>query len=426
MSIAAPMAPLTPTQPLFTEVLPPPGEFVMDTHGEARQAGTLGEEPRAYVNYVRQCAQRSLYYFNKVFMGGTILRPVPHKLFCDFLQVIPPRRKALLAPRDHLKTTLSMGIIPHALIQPDGDNCYFPEGMGSLSHTEGRSTRILLGSKSVDLSEQKLGFIKNWCETHPLLHGFWPHCFWRDPEKESPVWNTQELLFPRKDIFKEHTLEITGVGGTITGKRYNIFIHDDLVDEKDRYSPTTMERCYNWLIASRALFDRQEVSLELILGTHWANNDVYVRIRRDRLNVAIRKYSALYDTTTGAPYSDLPDNTPITALPSHIQPLWPERYSRAALEQLRTDMVASGRKDIFILNYLNNPLHAGVVDFDLSQFRFYETTDGNVQFDADPRDEALERAYLLPHPGDSFRGQRFTPTTQRKLLSGREMYFKFG
>ena len=277
-------------------------DVVLDRTGRPRQAGTLGEEPRAYIRQITQAAEHSLYYFYKVFVNGSIARPVPHKLFCDFLQEVPSRRKLLMAPRDHLKTSISKALCLHFLVQPDRHNVYFPAGMGSLAHTEGRSTRILFSSKAVDLSVQKLVFIRTWCETYAaLLHGFWPEVFWLEPAKQSGIWNNERLLFPRREIFDQPTIATTGVTGTITGQRFNVLLHDDIVDEKDRYSATTQERAYNWWISTRSLMDGQETSLELTIGTHRSNNDPYVRIERDQLDVEIRTYAALYDAALDSP-----------------------------------------------------------------------------------------------------------------------------
>lgn len=401
-------------------------EIIIDSHApdHPRQAGTLGEEHHGLIQSIRTTAQSSLYYFAKTFMGGNIMRPRPHKEYCDYIQEIPPRRKLLLAPRGTLKTTISHSLIPHLLIQPDGHNAYFPLGMGSLSHTTGSSTRILLGSKGADLSSQKLQALKAHCETSPYLYAFWPEVFWQDPLKEAPTWNNERLIFKRREhFFKEATLEIIGVGGTVTGMHFNVHIHDDLIDERDRYSLTTMDRAYNWMIASRSLFDGQETALEVILGTHWANNDIYTRIEQDALDVTIRKYSSLYDQRTGEPFSDLPKDTAITDLPSHIAPLWPEFYSRSVLESLRKDMARAGKLDIFILNYFNNPLHAGVVDFNLSEFRYYLVEDDTVIFDPDPRDALLEQHYGSRSVQQTLRGQRMTPSLMKREPSLRDMYF---
>lgn len=400
-----------------------PAEIVLSKNGLPHQAGTLGEST-AYISLIRQLAEQSLYYFSKVFMGGNILRPQPHGQFCAIIQTTPPRRKLLLAPRDHLKTTISKSLCLHVLIQPNNANIYFPAGMGLLSHTTGTSTRVLLASKASNLSTEKLIFIKTWCETHArFLHAMWPEVFWEHPAKQAAAWNNESLLFPRRDIFDQNTIEVTGVGGTITGQRFNILLHDDLIDEKDRYSPTTMERAYNWFISTRSLMDKQETSLELVLGTHWANNDLYTRLIRDGLDLQVYKFSALYDAQTGQPFMDVPKDQPIDTLPPHILPLWPERYSRASLESLRRNALRAGKQDIFILNYFNNPLASGIVDFDISQFRFFTLEGDCAEFDPDPRDAYLQNDYGMGE-SQTWKGQRLTDQTLSKYPDLRAMHFK--
>lgn len=403
--------------------------LVVDHSAHVRQAGTLGEGPQTFVKQAKLLAERSLYAFSMIYMGGNILKPRPHGLFCNFLQDIPGRRKLLLAPRNHLKTTISKSLVLHLLIQPDGYNCYFPTTMGSLSHTDGRSTRILLASKGADLSAQKLGSIKTWCESSQLLKATWPHVFWQNPEKQAPKWNQESLQFQRAEIFDQATVEIVGVGGVITGQHFNCHIHDDLVDEKDRFSPTTMERAYNWFHASRALFDGVETGVELVLGTHWANNDIYVRMIEHELDMDVMRFSALIDTRTGQPFSQVDDKTKLTDLPQYIQALWPEgpSTSLSGLQKIRTDLIAAGKGDLFALNYLNDPLHSSIVDFDISQLRYFTKTDNTITFDSDPRDDTLRESYLNDaSPRTNLYKQKLTPETLRTNPWLYDSYFTRG
>lgn len=379
-----------------------------------RQTGTLGEGPQHFVAQAKSLAERNLYAFSMIYMGGNILKPRPHGLFCNFLQAIPPRRKLLLAPRNHLKTTISKALVLHLIIQPDGQNCYFPSTMGSLTHTDGRSTRVLLASKGADLSAQKLGSIKTWCETSQLLKATWPEVFWQDPERQAPRWNQESLQFQRREIFDQATVEIVGVGGVITGQHFNVHIHDDLVDEKDRFSPTTMERAYNWFHSSRSLFDGVETGLELILGTHWANNDVYVRILEHQLDVEPMRFSAVLDTRTGQPFSQVDDKTSLLDLPPYIESLWPEGPSTSlhGLEQTRKDMIAAGKGDLFALNYLNDPLHSSIVDFNIADIRYYSIEGDTISFEEDERDAILRESYLNPD-----RQQRNQQLTGHKMTA---------
>ncbi len=400
-------------------------EFVVEGPGKVRQAGTV--DPGSAASLVRKRAERELFYFATVFMGGNILCAQPHGLFCDFIQQVPKRRKLLLAPRNHLKTTLTKALVLHAIVQPDGNNVYFPSGMGSLSHTDGRSTRILLASKAAKLSLQKLSSIRTWCEANPAFAGFWPEHFWSDPRRESAKWNNERLQFPRKEIFDQATVEIVGVGGVVVGQHFNMHIHDDLIDEHDRYSPTTMDGAYNWLVNSRSLFDGQETAVEMTIGTHWANNDMYVRMEESELEVEVMRYSALVKANTVLPFTitHALKDTPIIELSAHgAEPLWPEAFSMEALEMVRRDYQSEGKGDLFPLNYLNDPLSANVVDFNLADFRYFAVEGSNLTYAEDVRDEVLRSSFDTERKVRAPQGMHRGKTLREAMQGGlRDTYF---
>lgn len=378
-----------PPLPTFQEELPPlsPQEFIPQGD-QLRQAGTLGEERRLIEQYRRKMEQ-DLFSFNYTIMGGSnILQKVPHGLFCDILQSVPPKRKLLLAPRGHLKTTLAGGQALHFFVQPRGSNCYFPKGLGALGHNDGRSTRVLLSSKSLPLAADRLGRLKMLLETNKLFYGFWPDVFWENPTKQARVWNNEEIVFQRTDIFVEPSIKCIGVGGTITGYHFNVHMHDDLIDIKDRASPTTMKTAFDWFVASRALMDNIQESLEITTGTHWANNDLYTLIRENDQSVDTRVFSALKRGTL----SHKPDDV-VGHLSEDAEPLWPQVFPLELLQQL-CQPEPYGVGDLFPLCYLNDPYHSSVVDFNPGEVRFYVIENGEcIVFQDDPRDRALEEVF---------------------------------
>lgn len=383
--------PQPPPLPDFEdEITPlPPSEFV--THGDTvRQAGTLGEEDRMIALY-RQKMERDLFTFNYTIMGGSnILQKVPHGLFCDFLQSVPPKRKLLLAPRGHLKTTLAGGLALHFFIQPPGSNRYFPHGIGALGHNDGRSTRVLMASKSLGHASDRLSFIRTRLETNPLFYGFWPHIFWEKPRRESKTWNDEEILLKREDIFVEPSIKCIGVGGQITGYHFNVQMHDDIIDDKDRYSAATMKTAFDWFVATRMLMDNINESLEITTGTHWANNDVYTLIRENDSSVDVRAFSALVRGAVESKNGQV-------VFSKDCLPLWPEGFPLQLLQDLASPP-PYGVGELFPLCYLNDPYHSSVVDFNPNELRYYDLEDNIIYFEDDERDIVLNQVFGRPEP----------------------------
>lgn len=357
----------TNSEPKKPDALTSRIELVIDAKtGEVRQAGTSAAG--AVITETKRCAESSLYFFGKVIMGYDLLSPTLHLPLCNTLQSSPPYRKLILLPRGHLKTTILKAMCLHALIQPDGRNVYFPAGLGALPHTTGTSTRILLASKTASLASDTLGEITMAYETNPLLKALWPHACWSDPRKESSAWNRERITLPRKDIFKEASIETVGVGGQITGYHFNLHIFDDLVDINDANSPTTMATAIDWWKASRALMDDPDKTLEYTVGTRWAVNDLYDYIQTNDPSVEPIVRRVIEDEA----------------------PIFPERFTHDTVRRLERELGS-----MFPLLYMNNACDPSLVDFDMSRVRRFFISDGRVCFDEDAADlVAAEREVI--------------------------------
>lgn len=76
-------------------------EFVVDQKtGQVRQAGS--DRPGSFITETRAQMQESLFYFAYGALGLTRLTTSLHLPICQWLTKIPPYRKLLLLPRDHL------------------------------------------------------------------------------------------------------------------------------------------------------------------------------------------------------------------------------------------------------------------------------------------------------------------------------------
>ncbi len=309
----------------------------------------------------------------------------------------------MLWPRGHLKTTILKSIAMHMLIQPADANCYFPHGIGALPHSLGTSTRILLASKSAQLAQDTLGEIISVCEGNNLLRAFWPHAFWENPRQQARPWNAEHIVFPRKDNFKEASIETVGVGGQITGYHFNVHIFDDLIDINDSNSPTTMQTAIAWWRASRALMDDPDKSLEYTVGTRWAVADLYDYIMKNDPSVEVSIRRVIEDG----------------------EPIFPERFSLKTVERLRTEF-----QEQFPLLFMNSAADPSLTDFDMSQVRKFFITAGQVAFDEDEHDlVAVERARLAVEIATK-RGEPVVPLRQAlnakgwDMLAARQDYIK--
>jgi hypothetical protein len=363
-------------------------------------------------------AEANLWFFGRYVLGYNLLTKSLHLDVAKFIQKIPPTRKLLLLPRNHYKSTLSRAFAIHLLIQSDGRNVYFPNGFPHRPYTsDGRLTRILLASKTSDLAQLNLGEIAQVMEQNPMLRLLWPHCFWDDPRRavrsgECAAWNNATISVRRPEVIREGSIETIGVGGVRTGYHFDVNIHDDLIDIKDRNSSAEMATAIEWHAASRAFLQDEDHCLELILGTHWAVNDLYTNL--------------IEGDPTVEPY--------VRAIVEDGKPILPEAYNMQQIERMKRPR-PEGYGNLFPLLFMNDAHDPELVDFDMSKIRYFKFKDGQISFEEDERDMMNRGDYdpdytptKVAGGADKWTGQKLTPTALKDISdehSGRNEFLNF-
>lgn len=378
------------------EAVPDARELVIDrATGRVRQAGAASAEG-AFVLDFRRRAERSLYVFAKGVLGLTRLTRTLHRSVCAWLTRMPPYRKLLLLPRDHLKTSMAVRALPmHMLIQPAESNLYMPG-------RDGATIRVLLAAETATNAQAQLGWIKTRFESSEILRGLWPHRCWDHPLRESRKWSGDALLLPRpKDIdYPEASIETIGVGGAVTGRHYDVMVKDDLTTLEAANSPLVMEAAIEWHEASRALLDDHDRGIEVVIGTRWAVHDVYAHIIDTDPTVEVMRRAVVEDGV----------------------PIFPEMFSLDTIAELQKRLGT-----LFPLLYMNEASDPSLTDFDRTLVRLYRVEAGEVVFDEDDRDVRLTtrlRAPAVTIAQDAVRGMRLG-TEAWDILKRRAQYIRF-
>ncbi len=334
-----------------------PKEIIVDKHG-VRQAGTIETD---ISDDLRVFCERSLFNFAHCVMGRDYLTASLHKPICDdFLARIPPYRKLLLLPRRHAKTSMVSHALPiHLLIQPREHNIYFPGKLGA-------NTRILMAQETERRAMDNMRVLHVAFESNLLLRRLWPNVCWDKPSRDSRKWNERAIIIPREVEFPDPSVSVIGVGGAITGARFDVMIKDDLITEEAANSDTVMQNAIQWHINSRALFDDQEKSLEYIIGTRWAVADLYQYVIDNDPTVDVMCRSIVEDG----------------------QPIYPEAFSPETVKALQQQFGV-----MFWFLFMNKANNPEVVDFYEDDLRSCFLRNGMLYFDSDARDEALRKLY---------------------------------
>jgi hypothetical protein len=87
-----------------------------------------------------------------------------------------------------------------------------------------------------------------------------------DPKCKSRV---DYLRLPRTGIYREGTIEASGMDGRVTGGHFTDHIFDDLIDETMINSEVMQAKAVNFVKRSNPLFVNPEQDLRIIIGTRW-------------------------------------------------------------------------------------------------------------------------------------------------------------
>lgn len=368
-----------------------PKELIVDQRsGKVRQAGADLPEGQ-FIDDFRRRSEESLFVFSKGVLSRDRLTTKLHKPVCQWFTDSPPYRKLLLLPRDHYKTTIASQCLPiHILIQPKERNHYMPGKWGP-------DCRILLVCESEPRAANHLRWIESRFESCAILRALWPQCCWENPRRESKKWNEQALLLPRKQDYSDPTIQIKGVGGVVTGAHVDVMIKDDLISLEAANSATVMQTAIQWHIASRALMDDPDKSLEFIIGTRWAVFDLYSYIIDEDPTVDVRIRSIIEDG----------------------KPILPELFKLETIKRLKKEFGV-----LFPLLYMNSAADPSLVDFDITEVREHTIEDGFLEFESDDRDIVLQERDKEPEVNpDLLRGQPLNAETLA-ALSPRDSYLR--
>ena len=310
----------------------------------------LKEERDTRDQILKEKASKDLYIFNKHILKaeeGTekvALAPF-HKELCHFVQDNMHKKKLILVPRGHLKSTLiTVGYSVFRLIQDP-------------------TVRILIQNAGYQTAADFVRAIKRHLQfNEDLIRIF--GALAEDPEE----WSENRItLKTAKSSEKGKEPNITGWGveTTKTGQHYDLIIHDDLVE---RENIGTREQIEKVILRYKDSLDLLDPGGQmLVIGTRWTDGDLYSWIM-DPENHVISSYEVMIRKALEWE-GDL-----ATALKSGEgikSNLWPEKFDN---KELWTRYREKGPYE-FSTQYLNDPVTPEDATFKREWFGYYEPTD---------------------------------------------------
>lgn len=280
------------------------------------------------VDYLKRLAQKDLYFLCLGVLGYKDMTKELHGVGAKFITGQPKRRRLILWPRAHLKTTeFSVGdSLRQGLDNPD-------------------DARVLIASETSTLAEKILSEVKGHFEKNQLLRSLFPELI--PPRFSGPgvVWRNDAASLVRSTAHKEPTWTALGVGGASVGAHFTRIKCDDLIGLEALRSPAAMKRAIQWLDYLEPLLVNQHDDVIDWIGTRWSRNDLYAHLMKNYgMELAVYTRSAVEDGEIIFP-----------ALHT-----W-EEYQRIQ----RTNPA------LWFAQYENNPISSGQSDFPVEMIRTY-------------------------------------------------------
>jgi predicted phage terminase large subunit-like protein len=248
----------------------------------------------------------------------------------------PSRRKLILLPRNHLKSSV---VTKAWSIQ---------KVINDFNH------RVLIASDTWENARKFLGSIAKYLVQSPLRYFF--------GNFQSDHWNQDEITVKqRTQILDSATIATTGIEKEQTSQHYDTIIADDVVARENVGTPEQRQKVKTYY---RDLLDLLEPGGTLVvIGTRWHQDDLYSMLLEEEG----------WDVMVRTAYK----NEERTELE------YPQKFTLEYLAQLR----ASKGAYEFAAQYLNNPIDEEAADFKSSWIKFYQPgtpNPGSLYLTVDP------------------------------------------
>jgi hypothetical protein len=316
--------------------------------------------PQSDIDELRHRAKTDLYFLSLGVLGQGVpeekqaISVAVHGQFCRIITGEAKKRRLLLMPRGHLKSTIGTvaDSIRHALADPD-------------------ETRILIASETVTLAEKFLQEIKGHFEKNQLLRALFPELVPARFSGPGVQWSSTMATINRSTGHREATWSTVGVGGSIIGSHFTRIKCDDLVGYEALRSPAKMQQAKDWVSYIEPLLTSVKDDFIDFIGTRWAKTDLYAHIMeyyKDDLRVFTRQ-----------------------AVENGLIIL-PQKYSWSDYQRIQNENPA-----LWHAQFENNPISGGQSDLpweSVRRFRFskdgdYVITDRGKRWHLDQLDRVL-------------------------------------
>jgi len=293
------------------------------------------EYQSTYYSALKQKALDSLWIFNRHVLDvekDKASLGLFQKELCNFIQENTKKKKLILIPRGHLKSTLvTIGYSVQQIVKNP-------------------NIRILILNATWQMAVDFLTEIKRHLTQNQLLIDLFGNIADSPPE-----WSQDRITVKRTNMnIKGPTVWATGIESNLTGSHPDLIILDDVVSRDNTQSREMIEKV---ILRYKDSLDLLEPGGQLIvIGTRWTDSDFYSWILEKENNISESYDIFLKQSYTGDLY-----------LGEDFHPLWGEKFNRKELQDRQRE---KGWYE-FSAQYQNNPVPDEDADFKKEWFQYY-------------------------------------------------------
>lgn len=306
---------------------------------------TADNQYKAFLEAQKRYVKRDFFEFSKEIIQWPDLQIPLHEELCKYVQYNKKKKKLILLPRGHLKSSIIT--VGYSLWQIAKDP----------------TIRILIANATYDMAVTFLSQIKD----HIRRNEKWIEMFGKLGEN-TDKWAESSFTITRPESYqkKEPTATAFGIGGNLVSQHYDLIIMDDVVNRDNIHTPERIADVHTFY---KDALDLLEPTGELIvIGTRWHEGDLYGTIL-EPTNPERHLWSFKTRTAVEGDYNVIKQANGRHWIEGG-EIIFPKKFTRASL----SDLINSKGMSEFFAQYMNDPVPSSEAIFK-HQFQYYEETD---------------------------------------------------
>lgn len=314
----------------------------------------------------RERGRENFWYFMIEILHNPVLYAPLHKPLCDWIQAPSPKRnKLLIIPRGHIKSMCyNVGYICWRCVQNP-------------------NVRILICSHKQEDASGFMHAVREYMGSE-FIHTVYPEIKPAGPTRKPTKWSDKAIRLERTGKYREHTVETTSTGCSVTGRHFDEIVFDDIVTLESVQTPELIEKTAEYHVYCDALLEPG--GRKTMIGTRYDYLDEYGRILDTK--VISQEWECVVLPAWKKPGLALEYTHPVS---QHIwdstdegQPIFPTRFTMNEDDELGKISLPKLKRTntsfFFNSQYMNEPIDKDTAEFTEEQFQIIKALPPDENF----------------------------------------------